>query len=47
MTSVVMKPPSTLDQASDPRLKLTAIGNWTGGIVPKERLEKLRVPRGD
>ena len=28
-------------------LKLTAIGNSTGVIVPKELLEKLRVSKGD
>jgi putative addiction module antidote len=28
-------------------LKLTAIGNSTGVILPKELLEKLRVERGD
>ncbi len=29
------------------KLKVTAIGNSTGGILPKELLEKLRVSRGD
>ncbi len=29
------------------KLKLTAIGNSTGVILPKELLEKLRVTRGD
>ena len=29
------------------KLKLTAIGNSTGVILPKELLEKLRVGRGD
>lgn len=29
------------------KLKLTAIGNSTGVILPKELLEKLRVARGD
>lgn len=29
------------------KLKLTAIGNSTGVILPKELLEKLRVSRGD
>lgn len=29
------------------KLKLTAIGNSTGVILPKEILEKLRVDRGD
>lgn len=29
------------------KLKLTAIGNSTGVILPKEILEKLRVRRGD
>lgn len=29
------------------KLKLTAIGNSTGVILPKEILEKLRVSRGD
>jgi putative addiction module antidote len=29
------------------KLKLTAIGNSTGVILPKELLEKLRVERGD
>lgn len=29
------------------KLKLTAIGNSTGVILPKELLEKLRVQRGD
>lgn len=29
------------------KLKLTAIGNSTGLILPKELLEKLRVQRGD
>jgi putative addiction module antidote len=28
-------------------LKLTAIGNSTGAIFPKELLDKLRVQRGD
>ena len=28
-------------------LKLTAVGNSTGAIFPKELLEKLRVERGD
>jgi len=28
-------------------LKLTAIGNTTGVILPKEILEKLRVSKGD
>ena len=29
------------------KLKLTAIGNSTGVILPKEVLERLRVGRGD
>ncbi len=29
------------------KLKVTAIGNSTGVILPKELLEKLRVGRGD
>ena len=29
------------------KLKLTAIGNSTGVVLPKELLEKLRVQRGD
>ena len=29
------------------KLKVTAIGNSTGVILPKELLEKLRVSRGD
>lgn len=29
------------------KLKITAIGNSTGVILPKELLEKLRVSRGD
>lgn len=29
------------------RVKLTAIGNSTGIILPKDLLEKLRVGRGD
>lgn len=29
------------------KLKLTAIGNSTGVILPRELLEKLRVERGD
>jgi putative addiction module antidote len=29
------------------KLKLTAIGNSTGVIFPKELLEKLRVQKGD
>jgi len=29
------------------KLKLTAIGNSTGLILPRELLEKLRVERGD
>ncbi len=29
------------------RVKLTAIGNSTGIVLPKELLEKLRVGRGD
>lgn len=29
------------------RLKLTAIGNSTGVVLPKDLLEKLRVGRGD
>ncbi len=29
------------------KLKLTAIGNSTGVILPKDLLEKLRVDRGD
>ncbi len=29
------------------KLKVTAIGNSTGVILPKEILEKLRVSRGD
>lgn len=29
------------------KLKLTAIGNSTGVILPKEVLERLRVSRGD
>ena len=29
------------------KLKLTAIGNSTGVILPRELLEKLRVDRGD
>ena len=29
------------------RLKLTAIGNSTGVVLPRELLEKLRVSRGD
>jgi putative addiction module antidote len=29
------------------RLKLTAIGNSTGVILPRELLERLRVARGD
>ena len=29
------------------KLKLTAIGNSTGVILPREILEKLRVERGD
>lgn len=29
------------------KLKVTAIGNSTGVILPKELLEKLRVQRGD
>lgn len=29
------------------RLKLRAIGNSTGVVLPKEILEKLRVKRGD
>ncbi len=29
------------------KLKLTAIGNSTGVILPRELLEKLRVQRGD
>jgi len=29
------------------KLKLTAIGNSTGVILPKELLERLRVSRGD
>jgi len=29
------------------QLKLTAIGNSTGVILPKDLLEKLRVDRGD
>lgn len=29
------------------KLKLTAIGNSTGVILPKELLERLRVARGD
>lgn len=29
------------------KLKLTAIGNSTGVILPKEILQKLRVERGD
>ena len=29
------------------RLKITAIGNSTGVILPKEILEKLRVSKGD
>lgn len=29
------------------KLKVTAIGNSTGVILPKEILEKLRVERGD
>ena len=28
-------------------IKLTAVGNSTGAIFPKEVLEKLRVERGD
>jgi len=29
------------------KLKLTAIGNSTGVVLPKELLERLRVQRGD
>ncbi|TVS11727.1 MAG: AbrB/MazE/SpoVT family DNA-binding domain-containing protein [Gammaproteobacteria bacterium] len=29
------------------RVKLTAIGNSTGVVLPKDLLEKLRVGRGD
>ena len=29
------------------KLKLTAIGNSTGVVLPKELLERLRVSRGD
>jgi putative addiction module antidote len=29
------------------KLKLTAIGNSTGVVLPRELLEKLRVQRGD
>lgn len=29
------------------KLKLTAIGNSTGVVLPRELLEKLRVDRGD
>ena len=29
------------------RLKLTAIGNSTGVVLPREILERLRVSRGD
>lgn len=29
------------------KLKVTAIGNSTGVILPKELLEKLRISRGD
>lgn len=29
------------------KLKLTAIGNSTGVVLPRELLEKLRVERGD
>lgn len=29
------------------KLKLTAIGNSTGVVLPRELLEKLRVSRGD
>lgn len=29
------------------KLKLTAIGNSTGVVLPRELLDKLRVDRGD
>ncbi len=28
-------------------LKLTAVGTWTGAVVPKEMLTRLKVGKGD
>ena len=39
--------PSTTKSLPTTKLKITAIGNSAGVILPKELLEKLRVSKGD